>query len=128
MNHRMRTIVSKPVSQRPVWQRWYGLAKWQRRRLAQLKAHPLCVFCAALGIVTPATVADHVVPHRGSAHRFWHGELQSLCKLCHDKAKQAEEHRGYLPDVGLDGYPVDPRHPFNTGAGASIATKARGES
>lgn len=95
------------------YRRWYKTARWQRRRLAQLTKHPLCALCAPLAVVTPATVADHCIPHRGSEHRFWYGELQSLCGPCHSRVKQSEEARGYLSDVGFDGYPIDPRHPFN---------------
>ena len=73
---------------------WYGLTRWRRRRAAQLKAHPLCVMCKAAGLVVIATVADHVVPHREDADRFWNGKLQSLCAKCHSSDKQREEHRG----------------------------------
>jgi 5-methylcytosine-specific restriction enzyme A len=41
----------------------------------------------------------------GAAH------FKSLCKRCHDSAKRFVETRGYRPDVGLDGWPLDPRHP-----------------
>ena len=71
--------------------RWYGLAAWQRRRAAQLAGEPLCRVCDALGAVTLATVADHVIPHRGDWDLFIGGELQSLCKPCHDGAKAREE-------------------------------------
>jgi hypothetical protein len=27
--------------------------------------------------------------------------------------KRFVEQRGYRPDCGLDGYPLDPNHPFN---------------
>ena len=47
------------------WQQFYGTAFWQRRRKQQLNAHPLCKFCAARGVVTRASVADHVEPHKG---------------------------------------------------------------
>jgi hypothetical protein len=43
--------------------------------------------------------------------KFFSGELQSLCKACHDGAKKFVETRGYRPDIGLDGRPLDPRHP-----------------
>jgi 5-methylcytosine-specific restriction endonuclease McrA len=41
----------------------------------------------------PATVADHVTPHRDDHGAFWFGELQSLCKSCHDVKKQRIEAR-----------------------------------
>jgi hypothetical protein len=44
--------------------RFYHRARWQRLRRLQLTQHPLRKFC--LGIVMPATVADHIEPHRGN--------------------------------------------------------------
>jgi hypothetical protein len=61
--------------------------------------------------VEPATICDHVEPHHGDRNKFWSGPFQSLCKRCHDSAKRFAETRGYRPDVGLDGWPLDPRHP-----------------
>ena len=89
----------------------YNSKAWQHLRLAQLRTHYLCRFCEAMGRITPAKVADHVVPHRGDHTMFFEGELQSLCQTCHDSAKQAEERRGYSGACDLDGYPIDPRHP-----------------
>ncbi|HMR51207.1 MAG TPA: AAA family ATPase [Amaricoccus sp.] len=71
--------------------KWYFTARWKRRRSMQLRVEPLCVHCLKLGRTTPATVADHVVPHRGNAALFWFGELQSLCDHHHNSAKQREE-------------------------------------
>lgn len=65
--------------------------RWQRRREAQLRSEPMCAYCARQGFVTPATVADHIVPHRGDPELFENGELQSLCASCHSSAKQREE-------------------------------------
>ena len=93
--------------------RWYHSARWHRRRSSQLKQHPLCCYCQALGDVVAATVADHVIPHRGDAYLFWNGQLQSLCPLHHSSSKQSEEIRGYGSERGLDGVPVDPLHPIN---------------
>jgi 5-methylcytosine-specific restriction protein A len=69
--------------------------------------------CAARGIATAATVADHVDSHRGDWNAFITGELQSLCAPCHNSSKKLMDHRGYLPDVAEDGWPMDPRHPAN---------------
>lgn len=73
------------------WRKWYGTQRWRKRRAAQLLAEPLCTMCLAEGIATAATVADHVEPHRGDAHLFWNGELQSLCASHHNAAKQRAE-------------------------------------
>jgi 5-methylcytosine-specific restriction protein A len=94
-------------------ERLYSTARWQRIRKYQLMEHPLCKYCAERGLVTPATVCDHVEPHRGDVGKFWCGPFQSLCKPCHDSAKRFVEERGYRPDVGLDGWPLDPNHPAN---------------
>jgi 5-methylcytosine-specific restriction endonuclease McrA len=90
---------------------WYQKQRWRNRAKHQLRVEPLCRLCLQRGIVTAATVCDHVQPHRGGVNKFWLGELQSLCKPCHDRDKKFLERRGYLPDVGPDGWPLDPRHP-----------------
>jgi len=88
----------------------YNNSRWLARRKQQLSAHPLCALCLARGVVTAATVADHVVPHSGDVHLFWYGKLQSLCKLCHDSAKRHEEAFGYSKGTGIDGFPLE-QHP-----------------
>lgn len=70
----------------------YGTARWQSLRARQLAEEPLCRLCLAAGRVSAAVVCDHVEPHRGDVDRFWRGPFQSLCKPCHDSAKQREEH------------------------------------
>jgi 5-methylcytosine-specific restriction enzyme A len=72
--------------------RGYG-PRWRRARAVYLARHPLCVPCQAAGRLEPATVVDHVVPHRGSPVRFWdEANWAALCKTCHD-AKTAREGR-----------------------------------
>jgi hypothetical protein len=95
------------------WHGFYTTARWQRLRKFQLMQHPLCKYCLANGRVEPATVVDHVKPHRGDWMAFCTGELQSLCDPCHKSTKAQIEKRGYCDDVGLDGLPIDPNHPFN---------------
>ena len=90
---------------------WYQLERWRKLAKAQLRREPLCARCLNVGRVTPATVGDHVVAHGGDWNRFLLGELQSLCASCHSGGKQFEEVHGYYPDIGLDGFPLDPRHP-----------------
>jgi hypothetical protein len=93
------------------WRDWYQLERWRKRAKHQLRIEPLCRYCRARGVVQPATIADHIQPHNGDPNAFWLGELQSLCKDCHDSAKRLEQDRGFRSDVGLDGVPLDPRHP-----------------
>ena len=105
----MATIRGNQVA----WQSFYTTARWQRLRKFQLLQQPLCKFCLERGIVTRANVVDHVTPHKGDWTDFITGELQSLCEPCHNSAKRQIELRGYRYDVGIDGYPIDPNHPFN---------------
>ena len=66
-------------------QRGYD-ARWQRTREAFLKRNPLCAQCLRENRLTPATVVDHIVPHRGDEKLFWdQGNWQAICKTCHDK-------------------------------------------
>ena len=75
-------------------QRGYGY-KWQKASKAYLAAHPLCVHCKERDVVTPATVVDHIIPHRGDMTLFWdRSNWQSLCKTHHD-IKTATEDGGF---------------------------------
>jgi hypothetical protein len=69
----------------------YGLRRWRAKSKAQLAAEPLCRMCQAEGVVTAATVADHIEPHRGDPDQFWNGALQSLCAFHHNRDKQRAE-------------------------------------
>lgn len=74
-------------------QRGYGY-KWQKAREQFLRENPLCVVCTAQGIVTVATVVDHIIPHRGDQSLFWRrSNWQSLCSTHHSRDKQREEAR-----------------------------------
>jgi len=59
--------------------------RWRKARERYLKEHPLCVQCEREGKLTPATVVDHIKPHKGNRELFWDEDnWQSLCKACHD--------------------------------------------
>lgn len=64
--------------------------KWRKERVVYLAANPNCRRCGE-----PATVVDHIIPHRGDFAKgglFWRrSNWQPLCKPCHDRAKQAAE-------------------------------------
>ena len=93
------------------WHGWYNRTNWYRRRAHQLQVEPLCRLCAKEGPLTPATVVGHVVPHKGDYNLFRLGQLQSLCSTCHNSTKKIIETRGFDPTIGVDGWPLDPRHP-----------------
>lgn len=75
------------------WRKWYSRKVWLVRRADQLAREPLCRRCNLIGEATVATVANHVVPHRGDWALFVTGELESLCAPCHDGVVQREERR-----------------------------------
>jgi 5-methylcytosine-specific restriction endonuclease McrA len=81
--------------------------RWRRKSHAQLIAEPFCAYCLRDdGVYKAATVSDHVVPHRGDPHQFWHGALQSLCKPCHDLGKRREEQMAMPIRVDEQGWPT----------------------
>ena len=94
------------TSYRTKAQAWYSSRKWKAKRLAQLRAEPRCAYCLKQGKVTPARIADHVIPHKGDEGMFWHGKLQSLCKPCHDSVKAREEAGKAVLTYGVDGWPI----------------------
>lgn len=73
------------------WRAWYKLPLWRRRREEQLTKQPLCERHLARGEIVEATVANHKVPHRGDWTLFAEGDLESVCKPCHDRDIQREE-------------------------------------
>lgn len=73
------------------WRRYYDKPEWKARRAEQLTREPYCERHKAKGEIIIATVAHHKVAHRGDWDLFIGGELQSLCKTCHDGEAQAEE-------------------------------------
>lgn len=58
---------------------------WDKARSVYLRDHPLCEECLRNGRITPATVVDHIIPHRGDRKLFWdQTNWQVMCKACHD--------------------------------------------
>lgn len=81
----------------------YNTKRWREIRANQLRKEPFCRYCKPR--IVPATVADHVVPHRGVASLFWDtGNLQSLCQTHHSSTKQAQEN--LTQQIGEDGWPI----------------------
>ena len=107
----MPARIANPAQTLP-WRDWYGLLAWKTRSRHQLRIEPLCARCKKRGRLSAATVADHNPPHRGDWNKFKLGPLQSLCRDCH-KGKWADDRHGFSTDVDDDGFPIDPKHPFN---------------
>ena len=69
-------------------------ARWRSARLSYLSRHPLCASCEKDGLIEPATVVDHVKPHKGDVRLFWDVDnWQPLCKRCHDRKTATEDGR-----------------------------------
>jgi 5-methylcytosine-specific restriction endonuclease McrA len=59
----------------------YQTARWKCQSREHLRSEPQCRTCGA-----PASVVDHVRPHRGDAQRFWdRSNWASSCKRCHNE-------------------------------------------
>lgn len=65
----------------------------QARRLRVFTRNPLCVPCEALGRVTLATIADHIIP-LAEGGRDDESNLRGICAECHKVKTQAEAARG----------------------------------
>lgn len=102
---------------RSEYQKWYWTQRWKRRRKAQLQREPLCRTCKALGHIVSATVADHVVPHKGDEHSFWYGELQSLCDTHHNSDKKRIEAGKQILGCDVNGNPLSNQSHWNDGDG-----------
>lgn len=93
---------------------WYQRKRWRNLREKQLKRQPWCVYCEQTKHKTKATVVDHIAPHKGDTRLFYNpGNLQSLCKQCHDSHKQRLERSGKLRGCDEHGNPLDPNHHWN---------------
>ena len=111
---RKRRYDAKRAASQP-WRQWYRGPEWRALRAERLRIEPFCRFCAKHGIRTRATVAHHVDAHRGRRELFFNQRnLASACKPCHDSAASSAERLGYSTEIGADGLPIDPRHPFFT--------------
>ena len=70
--------------------RGYG-PEWRKARAEFLRLNPTC---RMPGCGAPATVVDHIEPHRGNQALFWNkANWQPLCAPCHNSHKQIQERR-----------------------------------
>lgn len=98
------------------WRKLYQLRAWRIGRLQFLEQNPLCERCTKEGHVTAATIVNHRKPHKGSLALFldW-ANWEAICAPHHDIDVQSEERLGYSKQIGIDGWPTDPRHAANAG-------------
>lgn len=93
--------------------RLYDSVRWRKVRQMVLNEEPLCRMCLSIKRTTPATVVDHVKPHKNDMNLFYDRDnLQALCAPCHDSAKQMQERHGYSQGCDANGYPLDADHPW----------------
>jgi len=91
----------------------YHSGRWRKASKAFLNNsdNTTCKLCFVVGIVRPATIVDHIIPHRGDDKLFWDQDnWQGLCATCHSRHKQIQEKSGMLPGCDIDGIPLDKKH------------------
>lgn len=113
------------------WSHLYQTREWKDGRKAQLKAHPLCRECEAIGLVVGANEVDHIVPHRGNRKLFRdRTNWQSLCRPCHSR-KTAREVLQARRKAGGEGLapdrPAGNRAMENTFCAGDFGEKSHGE-
>ena len=83
------------------WHHLYNTRRWQRRAKLQLTEFPLCAMCLAREVVTPATVADHVVPHKGDHQLFYLGIYSPSARFVTATARSSRRHTATNGTSGL---------------------------
>lgn len=117
----MTTTKGSPRSTGDSWRRDKRTAaqrgydhRWRKARAQFLRQHPLCRYCQEDGRIEPATVVDHIIPHRGDPELFWdQSNWQAVCKAHHDSTIAREEARGVVLGGDEFGRPIDPNHHWN---------------
>lgn len=90
----------------------YNSANWQRLRKRKLATTPICEVCEKAGVLTPATVVDHITAMTKGGHAFPQlSELMSMCVACHNSKTNVE--RSLRRGCDINGLPLDPRHEFH---------------
>jgi hypothetical protein len=93
--------------------RFYDSPAWRKLRAAKLSAQPLCEPCLAAGIITPATVVDHIhARHLGGPDLPSLAGLRSMDIGCHNFKSSRVDHndrviRRHVKGFDLAGYPLD---------------------
>lgn len=101
--------------------------RWRKLRRWYIARHPMCQQCDADGISSWAEDVDHIVPFDGKSDpkRLDAGNLQALCRSCHNRKTHGAEGRGGSDLRGWEA--VDRRgdlaHPMSHRAGDVHATE-----
>jgi hypothetical protein len=96
------------------WTKLYATARWRKRSAFHRKQHPMCAECERQGRTHEAHLAHHITEYWPGATdlHFFFGPLESLCFSCHLEKHGRPPSRPYRRDIGLDGIPLDPQHPY----------------
>jgi hypothetical protein len=98
------------------WAALYHTRRWEKRsrRNLQLFKH-ICQECLKNGKTEPAILSHHLHEYQASFSEleFWYGPLTALCRNCHCEIHGFNtKTRDFEIDIGVDGFPIDPAHPF----------------
>lgn len=92
-DHKILETMQRPVPVRRKSKEWhylYNTSRWKYISRSFLAKYPICFICGE-----KATIADHIIPHRGDVTLFYdENNLQPLCKRHHD-AKTLRENDYY---------------------------------
>jgi len=99
----------------PAGKRLAGGSLRVMRRRVHAEQDGLCAECVRRGELGLAEELDHVIPlSRGGSNA--RSNFEYLCKRHHDEKTDREAgrrpRRMHSNEVDVDGFPVDPRHPF----------------
>jgi 5-methylcytosine-specific restriction enzyme A len=83
-------LPSKKFERVEVKSNFYNSRTWRKCRAAFMAVNPLCEHCKLDGIITPATVCDHIKQIKLGGAEYDANNLQSLCEICHNKKSQLE--------------------------------------
>ena len=75
-------------------------------RKARLAAEPLCRRCKERGIVTAATVPDHILPLAQGGEDV-DSNIRCLCRPCHEIVTAEQFGHRQAQPIGDDGWPTD---------------------
>ena len=64
---------------------FYNSWAWRKKRRRHLQKYPLCIMCHHAGIITNATVVDHIKPIREGGSKMSSVNHQSLCEYHHNQ-------------------------------------------
>lgn len=102
---RPNRVTPIPQSSKPKRQR-YNSDAWRRASAEWLERFPFCVLCLMHCRINERAmsdtcgtqrhlIVDHIEPHRGNERLYWdRNNLQTLCRLCHDRDKQSHDSSG----------------------------------